>query len=232
MIRKASPKQSRKSILIIVVLTLLIGLSHFFFSYNGTFNLSDPSQYENMKVRLTQGNIQISHSSTGELSGAYSSGLLPAFYTKSLKFYALQGNFQAAIPSNSDFKIDIHTLQGSLVIDTGETNISSTKLNVGQGNILIVPSNRISSTHDISIKQGNLTIIVPYGVDGLRLNTQGKKLTELDKAENYSYINGGYQSAGFDDSAIKAVLNLSGSPRVTSIKLFNEEETRKAYFVE
>lgn len=228
--RKASSKIPQKGIIFLAIFAILIALSFYFLSYKGTFNLSDPSKNGNMKVRLAQGNVQISYSTTGELLGAYNSGIIPAFHPRNLTFYALQGNFQAAIPRNSDFKIDIHTLQGSLVIDTGETNISSTKLSVVQGNILFVPSNRISSNHDISIKQGYLSIIVPYGLDGLRLDTQGKKLPELDKAENYTYINGGYQSSGFDDAAIKAVLNLSGSPKVTSIKLFSEEETRKAYF--
>lgn len=226
---KASPKLTRKNILILVVLPLLIVLTYFFFSYKGNFNLSSEPKNQSIKIKLAQGNVQISYSTTGELQGAYNSGIVPAFHPRSLTFYALQGNFYAAIPNSSAVDIDIQTLQGSVIVDTGETQISSTKLNVGQGNILFVPSNRVSSNHDVSIKQGNLSIIVPYGVDGLRFDTQGKKFPELDKADNYSYVNSGYQSAGFDDASITAVLKLSGSPKITSIKLLTDEETQKAY---
>jgi len=222
-------QSTQKGIFILVILAIFIALSSFFFSYKGNFNLSNEPKNQNIKIKLAQGNVQISYSTTGELLGAYDSGIVPAFHPRSLTFYALQGNFHAAIPSGSDLDIDIQTLQGSVIVDTGETQVSSTKLNVGQGNILFVPSNRISSQHDFSIQQGNLSLIVPYGVDGLRFDTQGKKLPELDKAENYTYINGGYQSAGFDEASITALVKLSGSPKITSIKLLTEEETQKAY---
>lgn len=231
--RKQSPKLTPKINLLLGLVLVATFFAVSFLSFKGTFDsTSNLGKDSRLSIALAQGSAQISFSKTDELIAAYDANIIPAFRTTlfGLRYFAVQGNIHAAVPRESSFPIYVKVGQGSVVVDTGETRITSTFLDVGQGSVLIVPSNRVSSQHNISIKQGKLSVILPYGIDGLRIDTTGRRMDALDKVTNYEFVDGGYQSLDYQAASIKTILYLSGAPELNQIKLITKEETKKAYF--
>jgi hypothetical protein len=206
---------------LLILSLVLVGLFYFKFFFRKEISFSTNARdVSALEVQQRVGQIYITTTEGKNITGSVIyKGNKPSISTiQKLIIDSAQSKIEKTevrLPKDANVTLTLAVGAGNLELLLRDSKLTQATISAGASNMHLVLPDKVSSEYTISVGAGNIQIDVPKGVQGLRFVLPQGSSFNVDN-QNYTLVNRGYQSKGFDGAQTKSTIHLSaGSANLT-----------------
>lgn len=209
--------------LLLIISPVLVGFVYFQFFLSRTASFTaDVDSTSAIEVQQNAGQVYVTTSNGQNISGTVKyKGTKPTITTtQQLILNGVQSKIQEVninLPEDAFPTLTLAVGAGNLELLLRNSALTTATISAGAGNLHLVLPRNASSDFTISVGAGNIQLDVPTGIQGLRFVIPQGSSFNVDN-QNYTLVDGGYQTKGFDEAEIKSTIHLSAGSSNLSIK--------------